>query len=197
MAKATKKTIAFLLATSFLWLATLPSRLSDGSGALTRADSTEYGVDLAAGRRAAASGSQDGRDPEKATDGNSETRWAGDNRDDGWIYVDLDNAEKIGKVCLYWEDSYATEYLVQVSNDADTWTTVAEVKNTSSLQSRWERQTVVLGDVVEAQFVKIQCVSKALPNYGMSLYDFEVYGPKSLSQGVASVIDCSQSVSAD
>ncbi|MBQ8885777.1 MAG: discoidin domain-containing protein [Clostridia bacterium] len=193
MVKATKKTIAFLLATGFLWTATFPSRLFDGSGTVTRADSVAYGVDLAAGRRAAASGSQSGRDPEKATDGNDSTRWAGDNRDDGWIYVDLDNAEKIGKVCLHWEASYATEYLVQVSNDANTWTTVAEVKNSSSLQSKWERQTIVFGDIVEAQFVKIQCVSKALPDYSMSIYDFEVYGPKSLSQGTASVIGCSTS----
>ena len=197
MAKATKKTIAFLLATSFLWIATASSHLFGGSGSISRADSIEYGVDLAAGRRAAASGSQSGRDPEKATDGDANTRWAGDNRDDGWIYVDLDNPEKIGKVCLYWEASYATEYLVQVSNDADTWTTVAEVENSSSLQSKWERQTIVFGDIVEAQFVKIQCVSKALSDYGVSLYNFEVYGPKSLSQGVANVLSCSDSVGSE
>ncbi|MDR1093333.1 MAG: discoidin domain-containing protein [Clostridiales bacterium] len=165
--------------------------LAAGDGAF------EYGIDLAYGRWAAASGWQSGSNlyPEKATDGDTETRWGDGNNADGWIYVDLGAREKIKKVRLKWEASHATRYLVQVGNDPSAWTTVVTVDNASAAQSEWQYQTIVFDAVTEAQFVKIQVASKSHTNYGVSIHDFEVYGPKNPTAATAVASSAARGVS--
>ncbi len=61
-----------------------------------------------------------------ATDGNRSTRWASGNWgvNPQWIRVDLGAGAIVGRVTVDWESAYAKAYQVQVSNDANTWTTV-------------------------------------------------------------------------
>ena len=76
-----------------------------------------------------------------------------------------------------WEAAYASEYLLQMSMDAVTWTTVATVTKTNS-----DIDEIVFPKWIKTQFVKFQGVSRAL-EYGYSFDSFEVYGPKSLGIG--------------
>ncbi len=66
----------------------------------------------------------------KATDGDITSRWASNsNSPTDWIYVDLGSEKDINKVLINWENAYAAQYQVQVSNDALTWTDVYRTYN--------------------------------------------------------------------
>ena len=138
---------------------------------------TEFGVDLAYGRRVVASSTGESENqPSNAVDGKSDTRWASKAGDNEWFYVDLGSTDKINKVVINWEAAYAKEYKILVSLDALNWTTIAEVKNEGQT-----KDTITLDYYVEAKFVKFQGVKRGT-GYGYSFYDFEVYGHKSLIQ---------------
>jgi endoglucanase Acf2 len=62
-------------------------------------------------------------DPNKAVDGDMNTRWGSALDEQEWIYVDLGSTRTIGRVILNW-DSAARSYDLEVSNDAVNWTKV-------------------------------------------------------------------------
>ncbi|MBG0828818.1 discoidin domain-containing protein [Planomonospora sp. ID67723] len=92
-----------------------------------RADS--IGPDLALGRPATASGVESGElGPEKAVDGDPDTRWGSVKRaDPQWIQVDLGAARKVGRVVLHWERAYGSRYRIEGSPDGVSWTVLREV----------------------------------------------------------------------
>jgi len=137
----------------------------------------QYGVDLAYKRRVVSSGDADNNLNIYAVDGDKSTRFSANAADDAWFYVNLGSLEKIGKVKIDWEAAYASEYFLQVSQDALTWTTVSDVKKTSSLVDE-----ITFPSWIEAVYVRFQGVKRAL-SYGYSFYSFEVYGPQSLAEG--------------
>ena len=60
-----------------------------------------------------------------AVDGSTSTRWASaPNIDPIWIYVDLSATAQISEVKLIWDQSCATAYQLQTSNDHTAWTTI-------------------------------------------------------------------------
>jgi polygalacturonase len=60
-----------------------------------------------------------------AFDGNLATRFGSKRAvDPGWVYVDLGESKPINEVHLYWEGAYGKSYQIQVSNDAQNWTSV-------------------------------------------------------------------------
>jgi hypothetical protein len=70
-------------------------------------------------------------------DGSLRSRWKPlGNDDEEWVYVDLGDTYLITRVIIYWEtdyegpfieDTFAAEYQIQVSDDAENWTTVRDV----------------------------------------------------------------------
>lgn len=61
--------------------------------------------------------------PEFAFDGLASTRWASDETDNEWIYVDLGESRSISRVELRWENAFAQRYELQVSDNARDWRT--------------------------------------------------------------------------
>jgi F5/8 type C domain-containing protein len=60
---------------------------------------------------------------EYAFDALATTRWASNESDNQWIYVDLGERSNIERIELSWEAAYAESYQLQVSDDASNWTT--------------------------------------------------------------------------
>ena len=114
----------------------------------------------------------DGSGADKAFDGDaSGTRWESQwQNNDEWIMVDLEGWYYINKVVVYWENARAAEYNLQVSVDGNEWTTVKNVKDSPT-----GGETVTFSPT-EARYVRILGVSKAMPAYGYSIYELEVYG---------------------
>jgi hypothetical protein len=102
-----------------------------------------------------------------AVDGDSNTRWSSEFSDGQWIYVDLGSVKTISGVTLNWEGAYASAYQIQVSNDANNWTTVKSETNSDG---------GIDDHLVSAsgRYVRILSVTRAT-GYGISLWDFEVY----------------------
>ncbi|UOQ53941.1 Ig-like domain-containing protein [Hymenobacter cellulosivorans] len=113
-----------------------------------------------------------------AVDGNATTRWASAFADPQWIYVDLGARYNVSQVKLSWEAAYGKDYLVQVSNDAASWTTVKTVTSNTTLTND---HTGLSG---AGRYVRIYGTARGT-TYGYSLYELEVYGtPASTSSTV-------------
>ncbi|EFM10672.1 coagulation factor 5/8 type domain protein [Paenibacillus curdlanolyticus YK9] len=126
-------------------------------------------VNLAEGKTVTASSYEGATvDPSKAVDGNTATRWSSNFSDDQWIAVDLGASYAIDEVKLNWEAAYASVYNIDVSDDGTNW---------RNIYTKYDGQggiedLTVLGT---GRYVRVQGVQRAT-SYGISLYEFEVYG---------------------
>src|SRR5690606_36645039 len=111
--------------------------------------------------------------PELAVDGLSGTRWSSAFEDDQWIAVDLGEVKPISGVNLHWQNSYAVEYHIQVSNDGTTWNTVFTEKDGDG-----EVDAITLNTT--GRYVRMFGV-KRFTRYGFSLWEFEVFSAPSVN----------------
>jgi hypothetical protein len=108
---------------------------------------------------------------DKAVDGSMTTRWSSAFSDPQSIIVDLGAFYHINEVLLYWENAYAKEYYLQVSDNLSGWT---EVKHETNGDGGIDR--IVMGD--NARYVRMLGIQRAT-EYGYSLYEIEVHGTPS------------------
>ena len=107
-------------------------------------------------------------------DGNMLTRWSSDYVEaEQWIVLDLGKEMTVSQVVVTWERAYATEYKVLLSLDKQTWQDVFT-------------QTAGKGVTEEANFapakaryIKILALKKVNEDWGVSIWEIEVYGPAS------------------
>jgi len=105
-------------------------------------------------------------DPDKAFDGDNNTHWGSSTKDDQWIYVDLESTHTIGKVILDW-DSAARSYDIQVSDDAQNWTTVFR-----QLNARGGEEIIPL--YATGRYVRMKGITRKT-TYEFGLKEFRVY----------------------
>jgi len=125
---------------------------------------------LSLDRAAYASSTEGNNTPDLAVDGNSGSRWSSAwGSDPQWIYVDLGAAATIDRVVLNWEGAYAKAYKIQVSNDEASWTDVY-----STAAGDGGVDTIPLAG--SGRYVRLLCTERFLPQYGVSVFEFEIYG---------------------
>lgn len=110
--------------------------------------------------------------PENTVDGTTNTRWASDEQEEQWIYVDLGESKQIKTVVVEWEAAFAKAFQIQTidSNpDEGTWTTVYENYNGVGGTSQ-----ITLSQAVNARYVKLYAFQKGTP-YRYSIREIEVY----------------------
>jgi hypothetical protein len=85
--------------------------------------------DIAFGRPAVASTTDAGFPASRVVDADVNTAWGSLSNQSAaqWLYVDLGTSRQIDTVIIDWSYSYASEYQVQTSTDAATWSTAATV----------------------------------------------------------------------
>lgn len=93
-------------------------------------DRSDPGTDLALHRTATASTQEADHPAAHATDGDAGTRWSSRYEDHQWIQVDLGAVHDVDRVAIVWEPAYPKTYVIQVSEDGDSWTDVKSVSNT-------------------------------------------------------------------
>lgn len=93
-------------------------------------DRTDPGTDLALRRTATASTEESEHPASHATDGDAGTRWSSTYEDHQWIQVDLGSPRAFDRVAVVWESAYPKTYVIQVSDDGESWTDVKSVSNT-------------------------------------------------------------------
>ncbi|MBN2444993.1 MAG: discoidin domain-containing protein [Spirochaetales bacterium] len=107
---------------------------------------------------------------ENAVDGSVSSRWASVSQSDPqWIYVDLGSSTRISRVILYWEAAYASQYKIQVSDDANTWTDLLTDYNGNG-------GTDDLSVSGTGRYVRMYGMAHGTWEWGYSLWEFAVYG---------------------
>lgn len=106
---------------------------------------------------------------DQATDGDENTRWSSQYADQQWVFVDLEESRKFQMVRFYWEDAYASEYLIQIADDTSTWQTVYQ-----HFMGDGEIDQILLDSAVTARYVRMYGLQRGT-HWGFSLYEFQVY----------------------
>lgn len=133
-------------------------------------------TDLALGKPAFASTVEGvGFEPGKAVDGDLGTRWSSgqwmQSAQTGWFGVDLQDLYQITEVSLNWETAYAVDYQIQVSADAESWTTIRTVEGN---QAPGPVELAGLDGV--GRYVRVLSTKTSEGSNNYSLYDFQVRG---------------------
>jgi len=113
--------------------------------------------------------------PDLAVDGDTSSkssRWSSGSSFPGqWIYIDLGGKATVEKIKLYWEAAYATRYIIQVSDDTQSWNDIYTQNNgTGGVEE------IVLSASVDARYVRVYMVERSNVWTSVSLYEVEIYG---------------------
>lgn len=115
---------------------------------------------------------QEGLSAAKAVDGRLDTRWASTAEDGAWIQFDFGAKTQIGYLKLVWENAYARQYRLLVSDDGQQWTTLREVASGKGGTEEFFNFNV------NARYLRLQGVARAT-QYGYSLFEAEFRTPGS------------------
>lgn len=130
-------------------------------------------MNLALRKTATCSGSEnDGTNASMAVDGDHETRWSSRFQDNEWLTVDLADHYYLNRIRIYWQDAYATDYVLLLSEDGVEFEAVYEA---SGAKGGVQDITLPEGRRYPARYVKLLCQKRNM-QYGSSLWEFEVYG---------------------
>ncbi|MBN2190868.1 MAG: discoidin domain-containing protein [Candidatus Aureabacteria bacterium] len=99
-----------------------------------------------------------------AIDGDLATRWSSQFKDGEWLEIDLGRVRTVGKITIYWEDAYPSDYKILFSADGQDWKDIV-LKNGSA-----GAKDTIRFNPVEARFVKIICLKRAT-KWGNSLFE--------------------------
>jgi hypothetical protein len=112
--------------------------------------------------------------PDKAIDGNLQTRWSSAFADSQSIVIDLGSVQPVRRVILRWEAAYSNRYSVQYSNNpaVDGYFTVASQSDGHGGVEDWAWNTSAT-----ARYIRVFCATRATP-YGCSLFEVEVYATR-------------------
>jgi len=103
-----------------------------------------------------------------AIDHNDATRWSSNASDDQNLTLDFGSTKTITRVRIDWENAHATSYLLQVSDDKNTWTTIKAVDNS---QGGTEDLTGLNG---KGRYLRVQGVKRST-QYGYSIFEIQAF----------------------
>ncbi|MPQ44721.1 discoidin domain-containing protein [Clostridium tarantellae] len=134
------------------------------------------GANLALKKKAVASANEvDYLTPNLATDGLIElkSRWSSGNFNTGhqWIYIDLEERTEFNEIIINWAKAHATIYRIEISNDANSWTSIYRTTNSTG-----GTEIINLNPKQNARFVRVYC-EKNNPDiwYTVAIYEIEIY----------------------
>ena len=118
-------------------------------------------------------------DPMAPVDGSMDTRWSSAYNESEWIYFDFSKPKTLSKIIIKWEQAYPTAYEILTSDDGTTWKRLILMENQAGGTSE------INFEPVTAQYVKVLSVKRASEEWGISMWEFEPYGPKDKNPGEA------------
>lgn len=111
-----------------------------------------------------------------AVDGNTGTRWSSAFTPTAWIQVDLGAPAALSRVAVNWENAYAKAFTVQLSADGVSYTQAYQTTTGTGGQ----QSIPVTGS---ARYVRVNLTQRALPAYGYSMWELQVYGQGAATPG--------------
>jgi hypothetical protein len=115
-----------------------------------------------------------------AADGDMLTRWSSDYYEGPqWIYFDLGQERVVSNIIIRWERAYAKDYAIMVSNDKAFWQEVYREPMSDGGTDE------INFPAVKCRYIRIQSIERVNEDWGISIWETEVYGPLSLNPGVS------------
>lgn len=109
-----------------------------------------------------------------AIDGNNGTRWESASSDPQTLTLDLGQKRIFNTVQIRWEGAYAKTFTIEVSNDAEAWTTVKTVTDQSLAGFPYEQNLEF--EKTTARYVRFNGTARGT-GYGYSFWEFRVLLP--------------------
>ena len=103
-----------------------------------------------------------------AIDHNDTTRWGSGFSDDQYLTLDFGSSKSITRVHIEWENAHAAQYLLQVSDDNTTWTTIKTVDNS---QGGSEDLGGLSG---QGRYLRVKGIKRST-NYGYSIFEIQAF----------------------
>lgn len=107
-------------------------------------------------------------DAAAAIDHNAATRWSSGFTDDQNLTLDYGKAVVFNRVHLEWENAHASQYLLQVSDDNQTWKTIKSVDNSQGGVEDWAELSAT------GRYLRMQGVKRST-GYGYSLFEIQAF----------------------
>ena len=112
--------------------------------------------------------------PMAPADGDMLTRWSSDYIEGPqWIAFDMGEEVVASDVIIRWERAHATKYQILGSVDGENWKVLKEVTTSKSgaVESTF--------NPVKIRHLKVLGLERVNPDWGISIWELEIYGPKS------------------
>ncbi|WP_394778810.1 di-heme oxidoredictase family protein [Undibacterium sp.] len=103
-----------------------------------------------------------------AIDHNEGTRWGSGFTDDQSLTLDFGTSQTINRVHIDWENAHATQYLLQVSDDNQHWTTIKSVDNSQGGSED------IGGLSGQGRYLRMQGVKRST-QYGYSIFEIQAF----------------------
>jgi len=149
---------------------------------ITKLLGIDGGTDLAHGKTVTCSSQSEEFTARNAVDGSSETRWAAEKTGKQWLCVDLGKEESIDRVCVEWENAFASGYQIQVSSDGVNFTSVCKVNNGDG------GIDTLSFDPVNARYVRVLCTA-AGTMWAYSILELRVIKAGSMGESLSGLSD--------
>jgi len=117
-------------------------------------------------------------DPMASVDRDMLTRWSPKlGLDNEWIYFDFGKPKVLSKIIIKWEKAYAVDYEILTSLDARKWKRLVLMKDQDGGVDEPKFPTT------RTRYVKIIGQKRNDPQWGFSIWEIEMRGPKKLNPG--------------
>ena len=124
--------------------------------------------DIASNKNAFSSTIKDLNLPTNAVDHKSNTSWISKESGEQWIYVELKGIYEISHMDIEWGTNYASQYEIQISDDAQQWTTIKTVEGQGNTETITD-----LGNQ-QAKYVRLKLNKSNGSNY--QIVQWSIYG---------------------
>jgi hypothetical protein len=109
-------------------------------------------------------------------DGDLNTRWASKlGIDNQWISFDFGKKKTVTLIKILWERGYAVDYEILASDDGQNWQSLKVLKDQSGGSAEIPLEPIA------TRYIKILGLKRANPEWGISMWEVELYGPKNLN----------------
>lgn len=113
------------------------------------------------------------KDPKALIDGDLKTRWASASSDaKANLTIDLGAESTVTSVAINWERAFAKKYWLLFAGENKVFAPKVEV-----LASTGGREVVKISPPIKARYIELMTTEKINPEWGISIWEVEVYGP--------------------
>lgn len=137
---------------------------------------------ISQGKTCWASSVEGGNVANNAVDASMTTRWASNwandaNPANAWWAIDLGKEYYVSSAVITWENAYAKDYKIDISND-QTFATYTEIASVNNGDGKEDNVTTNIS--IKGRYVRVRGITRAT-GYGYSFWDIKLYGVETLT----------------